>query len=135
MLAMIIPLRQQQNHINPYLRTNGMDPIPLDSDYNTASKILDDRINQRSRFLRGVMDYKGNARVKDEYYHLLDDNVNSEYGDNSVKSRLEYAATHIPTVATDGGRVGLYENLVIRKMELVIKLTMDYIYRHLKYSR
>jgi hypothetical protein len=105
-----IPLRQQlRDHINPYLRTNGMDPIPLDSDYNTASKILDDRINQRSRFLRGVMDYKGNARVKDEYYHLLDDNVNSEYGDNSVKSRLEYAATHIPTVATDGGRVGLYE--------------------------
>ena len=105
-----IPLRQQlRDHINPYLRTNGMDPIPLDSDYNTASKILDDRINQRSRFLRGVMDYKGNARVKDEYYHLLDDNVNSEYGDNSVKSRLEYAATHIPTVATNGGRVGLYE--------------------------
>ena len=105
-----IPLRQQlRDHINPYLRTNGMDPIPLDSDYNTASKILDDMINQRSRFLRGVMDYKGNARVKDEYYHLLDDNVNSEYGDNSVKSRLEYAATHIPTVATDGGRVGLYE--------------------------
>lgn len=105
-----IPLRQQlRDHINPYLRTNGMDPIPLDSDYNTASKILDDMINQRSRFLRGVMDYKGNVRVKDEYYHLLDDNVNSEYGDNSVKSRLEYAATHIPTVATNGGRVGLYE--------------------------
>lgn len=105
-----IPLRQQlRDYINPYLRTNGMDPIPLDSDYNTASKILDDRINQRSRFLRGVMDYKGNVRVKDEYYHLLDDNVNSEYGDNSVKSRLEYAATHIPTVATNGGRVGLYE--------------------------
>lgn len=105
-----IPLRQQlRDHINPYLRTNGMEAIPLDSDYDTASKLLDDRINQRSRFLRGVMDYKDNMRVKDEYQQLLDDNVNSKYGDNDVKSRLEYAATHIPPVMTKGGRVGLYE--------------------------
>ena len=105
-----IPLRQQlRDHINPYLRTNGMEAIPLDSDYDTASKMLDDRIKQRSRFLRGVMDYNGNMRVEDEHQQLLDDNVKSEYGDNSVKSRLEYAATHIPPVATDGGRVGLYE--------------------------
>ena len=55
-----IPLRQQlRDHINPYLRTNGMEVIPLDSDYDTASKMLDNRINQRSRFLRGVVDYKG----------------------------------------------------------------------------
>jgi hypothetical protein len=41
-----IPLRQQlRDHINPYLRTNGMEAIPLDSDYDTASKMLDDRIN------------------------------------------------------------------------------------------
>ena len=106
-----IPLRQQlRDHINPYLRTNGMEAIPLDSDYDTASKMLDDRINQRSRFLRGVVDYKGNMRVKDEYQQLLDDNVNSKYGDNSVKSRLEYAATHVPPVMTGGGRVGLYES-------------------------
>ena len=105
-----IPLRQQlRDHINPYLRTNGMEAIPLDSDYDTASKMVDDRIKQRSRFLRGVMDYKGNMRVEDEHQQLLDDNVNSEYGDNSVKSRLEYAATHIPPVMTRGGRVGLYE--------------------------
>lgn len=108
-----IPLRQQlRDHINPYLRTNGMEAIPLDSDYDTASKLLDDRIKQRSRFLRGVMDYKDNMRVKDEYQQLLDDNVNSKYGDNDVKSRLEYAATHIPPVATDGGRIGLYEQFV-----------------------
>lgn len=105
-----IPLRKQlRDHINPYLRTNGMEAIPLDSDYNTASKMLDDRINQRSRFLRGVIDYKGNARVGDKYQQLLDDIVISQYGDNDVKSRLEYAATHIPQVATNGGRVGLYE--------------------------
>lgn len=105
-----IPLRKQlRDHINPYLRTNGMEAIPLDSDYDTASKMLDDRINQRSRFLRGVIDYKGNARVGDEYQQLLDDKVISQYGDNDVKSRLEYAATHIPPVATNGGRVGLYE--------------------------
>lgn len=105
-----IPLRKQlRDHINPYLRTNGMEAIPLDSDYDTASKMLDDRINQRSRFLRGVIDYKGNARVGDKYQQLLDDKVISQYGDNDVKSRLEYAATHIPPVATNGGRVGLYE--------------------------
>lgn len=105
-----IPLRKQlRDHINPYLRTNGMEAIPLDSDYDTASKMLDDRINQRSRFLRGVIDYKGNVRVGDEYQQLLDDKVISQYGDNDVKSRLEYAATHIPPVATNGGRVGLYE--------------------------
>ena len=86
-----------------------MEAIPLDSDYDTASKMLDDRIKQRSRFLRGVMDYNGNMRVEDEHQQLLDDNVKSEYGDNSVKSRLEYAATHIPPVMTKGGRVGLYE--------------------------
>jgi hypothetical protein len=40
-----IPLRQQlRDHINQYLRTNGMEVIPLDSDYDTASKMLDDRI-------------------------------------------------------------------------------------------
>lgn len=105
-----IPLRKQlRDHINPYLRTNGMEAIPLDSDYDTASKMLDDRINQRSRFLRGVIDYKGNARVGDKYQQLLDNKVISQYGDNDVKSRLEYAATHIPPVATNGGRVGLYE--------------------------
>lgn len=105
-----IPLRKQlRDHINPYLRTNGMEAIPLDSDYDTASKMLDDRIKQRSRFLRGVMDYNGNMRVEDEHQQLLDDNVKSEYGDNSVKSRLEYAATHIPPVMTKGGRVGLYK--------------------------
>lgn len=105
-----IPLRKQlRDHINPYLRTNGMEAIPLDSDYDTASKMLDDRINQRSRFLRGVIDYKGNARVEDKYQQLLDDKVISQYGDNDVKSRLEYAATHIPPVETNGGRVGLYE--------------------------
>lgn len=105
-----IPLRQQlRDHINPYLRTNGMEAIPLDSDYDTASKMLDDRIKQRSRFLRGVIDYNGNVRVEDEHQQLLDDNVKSEYGDNSVKSRLEYAATHIPPVMTKGGRIGLYE--------------------------
>lgn len=86
-----------------------MDPIPLDSDYDTASKMVDDRIKQRSRFLRGVIDYKGNMRVENEHQQLLDDNVNSKYGDTSVKSRLEYAATHIPPVMTKGGRVGLYE--------------------------
>ena len=108
-----IPLRKQlRDHINPYLRTNGMEAIPLDSDYDTASKMLDDRINQRSRFLRGVIDYKGNARVGDEYQQLLDDKVISQYGDNDVKSRLEYAATHIPPVATNGGRVGLYEEYI-----------------------
>lgn len=105
-----IPLRQQlRDHINPYLRTNGMEAIPLDSDYDTASKMLDDRIKQRSRFLRGVIDYNQNMRVEDEHQQLLDDNVKSKYGDNSVKSRLEYAATHIPPVITKGGRVGLYE--------------------------
>ena len=76
-----IPLRQQlRDHINPYLRTNGMEAIPLDSDYDTASKMLDDRINQRSRFLRGVIDYKGNERVGDKYQQLLDDKVISQYG-------------------------------------------------------
>lgn len=105
-----IPLRQQlRDHINPYLRTNGMEPIPLDSDYDAASKMIDDRIKQRSRFLRGVIDYKGNARVKDKYQQILDDKIISQYGDNDVKSRLEYAATHIPPVKTNGGRVGLYE--------------------------
>lgn len=111
-----IPLRKQlRDHINPYLRTNGMEAIPLDSDYDTASKMLDDRINQRSRFLRGVIDYKGNARVGDKYQQLLDDRVISQYGDNDVKSRLEYAATHIPPIATNGGRVGLYEEYMIPK--------------------
>lgn len=105
-----IPLRQQlRDHINPYLRTNGMDPIPLDSDYDTASKMIDDRIKQRSRFLRGVLDYKGNHRVERRDQTSLDKEVISQYGDDSVKSRLEYAATRIPPVATKGGRVGLYE--------------------------
>lgn len=106
-----IPLRQQlRDHINPYLRTNGMEAIPLDSDYDTASKMLDDRINQRSRFLRGVVDYKGNHRVELSDQRDLDDYVISKYNDNSVKSRLEYAATHVPPVMTGGGRVGLYES-------------------------
>ena len=106
-----IPLRQQlRDHINPYLRTNGMEAIPLDSDYDTASKILDDRIKQRSRFFRGVLDYKGNNRVKYSDQRYLDDKINSQYGDNSVKSRLEYSATHVPPVMTNGGRVGLYES-------------------------
>lgn len=114
-----IPLRQQlRDHINPYLRTNGMEAIPLDSDYDTASKMVDDRIKQRSRFLRGVMDYNGNMRVEDEHQQLLDDNVKSKYGDNSVKSRLEYAATHIPPVMTKGGRVGLYEYGAIPRYQM-----------------
>ena len=105
-----IPLRQQlRDHINPYLRTNGMEAIPLDSDYDTASKILDDRIKQRSRFLRGVIDYKGNHRVSNHSLQNIDDAVNSQYGNNDLNSRLEYSATHIPPVLTNGGRVGLYE--------------------------
>lgn len=105
-----ISLRQQlRDHINPYLRTNGMEAIPLDSDYDTASKMVDDRINQRSRFLRGVIDYKGNYRVGLRDQRDLDNYVISKYNDNSAKSRLEYAATHIPPVMTNGGRVGLFE--------------------------
>lgn len=105
-----IPLRQQlRDHINPYLRTNGMEAIPLDSDYDTASKILDDRIKQRSRFLRGVIDYKGNRRVSNHSLQNIDDAVNSQYGNNDLNSRLEYSATHIPPVLTNGGRAGLYE--------------------------
>lgn len=105
-----IPLRQQlRDHINPYLRTNGMEAIPLDSDYDTASKMLDDRIKQRSRFLRGVIDYNGNRRVSNHSLQNIDDAVNSQYGNNDLNSRLEYSATHIPPVLTNGGRVGLYE--------------------------
>lgn len=105
-----IPLRQQlRDHINPYLRTNGMEAIPLDSDYDTASKMLDDRIKQRSRFLRGVIDYNGNRRVSNHSLQNIDDAINSKYGNNDLNSRLEYAATHIPPVLTNGGRVGLYE--------------------------
>lgn len=105
-----IPLRQQlRDHINPYLRTNGMEAIPLDSDYDTASKMLDDRIKQRSRFLRGVIDYNGNRRVSNHSLQNIDDAVNSQYGNNDLNSRLEYSATHIPPVLTNGGRAGLYE--------------------------
>ena len=119
-----LPIRDElKNKINPWLRRQGYEGIPLNSTEEEAWQLLQDRIQQHLSFLRGVRDPKVPYTRSSGNRNFMKTSSFREDFRNQVGSeilaikeglkpdsdgRLIVSATNVPLYPTGSGRSGLF---------------------------
>ena len=121
-----------KKQINPVLKQEGYETIPLNSSEEIAEQLVGDRVKQHRTFLRSSRDPKKELPTADPQYAENKRNYDNAkklaiqyYGENTPTTRLMASQETVPLDPTGSGRSGLFD-VKIRKHGLPIHYHSPY---------